>query len=86
MGALRVAPKHGIDAVFGQSKLNKGGRKMCMSKKKQMKYRPKNLTKEEQNYLDAMVRREIIMSLITIILGIAIIIIMFALTKEVTGA
>lgn len=56
---------------------------MCM--KKQIKYRPKGLSKEEQKYMDAMVRREIIMSIITIIAGVAIVAAIAALTKQAAG-
>lgn len=53
--------------------------------KKQIKYKPKSLTKEEQQYLDAMVKREIILSIIAIVLGVAMIVMLFAITKEVAG-
>ena len=56
---------------------------MCM--KKQIKYRPKGLSKEEQIYMDAMVRREIIMSIITIIAGVIIVAVIVALTKQAAG-
>ena len=56
---------------------------MCM--KKQIKYRPKGLSKEEQKYMDAMVRREIIMSIVTIIAGVIIVAAIAALTKQAAG-
>lgn len=56
---------------------------MCM--KKHRTYRPKGLSKEEQKYLNSMVRREIIMSIVTLLAGIAIVIAIFALTKQVAG-
>lgn len=56
---------------------------MCM--KKHRTYRPKGLSKEEQKYLDSMVRREIIMSIVTLLAGIAIVIAIFALTKQAAG-
>ena len=56
---------------------------MCM--KKHRTYRPKGLSKDEQKYLNSMVRREIIMSIVTLLAGIAIVIAIFALTKQAAG-
>ena len=81
--ALRVAPKHGINAVFGRTKLNRRAESMCMKKHKL--YRPKSLSKEEQKYLDAQIRREIIMTIVVMILGIAVVVGIFAMTKKAAG-
>lgn len=56
---------------------------MCM--KKHRLYRPKGLTKEEQKYVDAMARRELIMSIVVLVGGIIILAVICALTKQATS-
>lgn len=53
-----------------------------MCKKKQIKYRPKGLSKEEQKYLDAQFRREIICTFVIVIIGILIVLGIFLMTKQ----
>lgn len=50
--------------------------------KKQIKYRPRSLNKEEQKYLDAQLRREIIGTLVVIVIGILIVLWLFLMTKQ----
>lgn len=77
LGALRVAPKHdGIESFWRIYR----SKKMC--KKKQIKYRPKGLSKEEQKYLDAQFRREIIGTLIVIVIGILVVLGLILMTKQ----
>ena len=56
---------------------------MCM--KKHRTYRPKGLSKEEQKYLDSMVRREVVMSIFVMIMGALVIVALFMLTKQAAG-
>lgn len=56
---------------------------MCMKKHKT--YRPKGLSKEEQKYLDSMVRREVVMSIFVMIMGALVIVALFMLTKQAAG-
>ena len=56
---------------------------MCMKKHKL--YRPKSLKKEEQEYLNAQLRRELIMTIAVMVLGIAVVVGIFALTKQAAG-
>ena len=56
-----------------------------MCKKKQLKYRPKKLSEEEQKYIDAQFRREIIMAIIAIVAGIAIAAALLAITRQVVS-
>lgn len=56
---------------------------MCM--KKQIKYRPKGLSKEEQKYVDSLVIREIVMTVILMVIGAIIVAVIFALTKQAAG-
>lgn len=56
---------------------------MCM--KKHRLYRPKGLTKEEQKYVDAMARRELIISIVVLVGGIIILAVICALTKQATS-
>ena len=53
--------------------------------KKHRTYRPKGLSKEEQKYLDAMFRRELIMTLLTIVIGACILAWIIVTLKEVSG-
>lgn len=53
-----------------------------MCKKKQIKYRPKGLSKEEQKYLDTQFRREIIGTLIVIVIGILVVLGLILMTKQ----
>lgn len=53
-----------------------------MCRKKQIKYRPRGLSKEEQKYLDAQLRREIIGTLVVIVIGILIVLWLFLMTKQ----
>ena len=53
--------------------------------KKHKLYRPKSLSKEEQKYVDAMVRREIIVSILALLAGAAVIAVIIALTKQAAG-
>lgn len=53
-----------------------------MGAKKHKLYRPKGLSKEEEKYLNAQLRREIIMTVIVMIMGIAIVVALFGLTKQ----
>jgi len=51
--------------------------------KKHKLYRPKNLGKEEEQYLNAQLRRELIMAAIVVIMGVAIVVAIVGLTKQV---
>lgn len=53
-----------------------------MSVKKHKLYRPKDLSKEEEKYLNAQLRRELIMTVIVVIIGIAVVVALFGLTKQ----
>ena len=53
-----------------------------MCKKKQLKYRPKKLSEEEQKYINAQFRREIIMAIIAIAAGIAIAAALLAIARQ----
>lgn len=53
-----------------------------MGAKKHKLYRPKNLSKEEEKYLNAQLRRELIMTVIVVIIGIAVVVALFGLTKQ----
>lgn len=50
--------------------------------KKHKLYKPSNITKEEQKYINAQLRRELIMTIAVIIMGIAVLVAIFALTKQ----
>ena len=54
-----------------------------MGVKKHKLYRPKGLSKEEEKYLNAQLRRELIMAAIVVIIGVAIVVAIFGLTKQV---
>lgn len=54
-----------------------------MGVKKHKLYRPKGLSKEEGKYLNAQLRRELIMAAIVVIMGVAIVVAIFGLTKQV---
>lgn len=53
-----------------------------MGVKKHKLYRPKGLSKEEGKYLNAQLRRELIMTIIVVIIGIAVVVALFGLTKQ----
>lgn len=53
-----------------------------MGAKKHKLYRPKDLSKEEEKYLNAQLRRELIMTVIVVIIGIAVVVALFGLTKQ----
>ncbi len=53
-----------------------------MGAKKHKLYRPKNLSKDEKKYLNAQLRRELIMTVIVVIIGIAVVVALFGLTKQ----
>ena len=53
-----------------------------MGAKKHKLYRPKGLSKEEEKYLNAQLRREFIMTIIVVIIGIAVVVALFGLTKQ----
>lgn len=53
-----------------------------MGAKKHKLYRPRNLSKEEEKYLNAQLRRELIMTVIVVIIGIAVVVALFGLTKQ----
>lgn len=53
-----------------------------MGAKKHKLYRPKGLSKEEEKYLNAQLRRELIMTIIVVIIGIAVVVALFGLTKQ----
>jgi hypothetical protein len=53
-----------------------------MGVKKHKLYRPKGLGKEEEKYLNAQLRRELIMTIIVVIIGIAVVVALFGLTKQ----
>lgn len=53
-----------------------------MGVKKHKLYRPKGLSKEEEKYLNAQLRRELIMTIIVVIIGIAVVAALFGLTKQ----
>ena len=53
-----------------------------MGAKKHKLYRPKGLSKEEQKYLDAQFRREIIGTLIVIVIGILVVLGLILMTKQ----
>lgn len=64
--------------------INKREVKMCCMKKHRI-YRPKGLSKEEQKYLDAMFRRELIMTLLVVLIGAGILAWIIVSLKEVAG-
>lgn len=49
--------------------------------KKQRRYRPKGLSKEEKRYINAMLKREIVMLVIVLAAAIAVLIAIIQLTK-----
>jgi hypothetical protein len=53
-----------------------------MGAKKHKLYRPKSLSKEEEKYLNAQLRRELIMTIIVVIIGVAVVVALFGLTKQ----
>ena len=53
---------------------------MCM--KKQRTYRPKGLTKEEERYLDSLVKRELVLAIFVILAGIAVVIGVFIVAQQ----
>jgi len=53
-----------------------------MGAKKHKLYRPKGLSKEEEKYLNAQLRRELIMTIIVVIIGVAVVVALFGLTKQ----
>jgi hypothetical protein len=53
-----------------------------MGAKKHKLYRPKGLSKEEEKYLNVQLRRELIMTVIVVIIGIAVVVALFGLTKQ----
>lgn len=53
---------------------------MCM--KKQRTYRPKGLTKEEERYLDSLVKRELVLAIFVILAGIAVVIGLFIVAQQ----
>lgn len=53
-----------------------------MGVKKHKLYRPKGLSKEEEKYLNAQLRRELIMTVIVVVMGVAIVVSIFGLTKQ----
>lgn len=53
---------------------------MCM--KKQRNYRPKGLTKEEERYLDSLVKRELVLAIFVILAGIAVVIGLFIVAQQ----
>lgn len=53
--------------------------------KKQIKYRPRSLSKEEKEYMKQQERRGIIMSLIVIVAGALILYAIFCMAKEAVG-
>ena len=53
-----------------------------MGARKHKLYRPKGLSKEEEKYLNAQLRRELIMTIIVVIIGIAVVVALFGLTKQ----
>lgn len=53
--------------------------------KKHKTYKPKSLSKEEQEYLNSQLKHELIMSVIVLLAGIAVVVALFALTKQAAG-
>ena len=53
-----------------------------MGAKKHKLYRPKGLSKEEEKYLNAQFRREIIGTLIVIVIGILVVLGLILMTKQ----
>ena len=53
---------------------------MCM--KKQRTYRPTGLTKEEERYLDSLVKRELVLAIFVILAGIAVVIGVFIVAQQ----
>lgn len=53
---------------------------MCM--KKQRTYRPKGLTKEEERYLDSLVKRELVLAVFVLLAGIAVVIGVFVVAQQ----
>ena len=53
-----------------------------MGAKKHKLYKPKGLSKEEEKYLNAQLRRELIMTVIVVIIGVAVVVALFGLTKQ----
>lgn len=53
---------------------------MCM--KKQRTYRPKGLTKEEERYLDSLVKRELVLTIFVILAGVAVVIGLFIVAQQ----
>lgn len=53
--------------------------------KKQIKYRPRSLSKEEKEYIKQLERRELIMTLLAIIAGALIVYAIYNMTKAAAG-
>lgn len=53
--------------------------------KKQIKYRPRSLNKEEKEYLKRLDRRELIMALLVIIAGAIVVYAIYSMTKTAVG-
>lgn len=53
---------------------------MCM--KKQRTYRPKGLTKEEERYLDSLVKRELVLTIFVLLAGVAVVIGLFIVAQQ----
>ena len=53
--------------------------------KKQIKYRPRSLSKEEKEYLKQLERRELIMTLLVIIAGVLVVFAIYNMTKAAAG-
>lgn len=62
--------------------INKREAEMCCMKKHRT-YRPKGLSKQEKKYLDAMFRRQLIMTLLVMLMGAVILAGIFVSLKEV---
>lgn len=50
--------------------------------KKQRTYRPKGLTKEEERYLDSLVKRELVLAIFVILAGVAVVIGLFIVAQQ----
>lgn len=50
--------------------------------KKQRTYRPKGLTKEEERYLDSLVKRELVLTIFVILAGVAVVIGLFIVAQQ----
>lgn len=53
--------------------------------KKQIKYRPRSLSKEEKEYLKRLERRELIMALLAIIAGALVLYAIYNMAKAAAG-